>query len=484
VMWPVLYTDTSEAWKLPSRRQRLQIATAGVLAELALAAFATLLWNFLPDGPLRAGVFMLATSTWLVTLAINASPFTRFDGYYVLGDWWNVPNLHERSFALGRWWLRERLFGFDDPVPELFPPRLQRKLIVFALVAWVYRFVLFLSIALLVFHFFFRALGIVLMAVELGWFLGLPIWRELMVWWSRRSELRWNYRTVRSALLALALAAWLFIPWQGAVRAPAVLERAQAQVVYAPRAAEVAQLTVREGDVVHAGQRLVALRSPELDYQLKAAEEQAARRQWQLEQQPFNDELRTQGPALRMRWETAQQAVDGYRAEQQRLPLTAPFDGRVVDVNPALHQGGWLRGGEPVLSVIGATGVKGEAYVSESDLAHLRAGQHVRFVPRLLEAAALHCVVNGVDRLNLAALDEPYVASVYGGDIPSLLRHDGTLAPLESTFRVRFDHCDAAPGHAPASELPGRAEIYGRSRSLAGRFVRRLAALLRREVSF
>lgn len=484
VMWPVLYTDTSEAWKLPSRRQRLQIAMAGVLAELALAAFATLLWNFLPDGPLRAGVFMLATSTWLVTLAINASPFTRFDGYYVLGDWWNVPNLHERSFALGRWWLRERLFGLGDPAPELFPPRLQRKLIVFALAAWVYRFVLFLSIALLVFHFFFRALGIVLMAVELGWFLGLPIWRELAVWWSRRGELRWNRRTVRSALLALVLAAWLFMPWQGVVRAPAVLERAQAQVVYAPRAAEVAQLSVREGDVVRAGQTLVALRSSELDYQLKAAEEQAARSKWQLDQQPFNDELRALGPALRKRWETAQQAVDGYRAEQQRLALAAPFAGRVVDVNPALHQGGWLRGGEPVLGVIGATGVKGEAYVGESDLARLRAGQRVRFAPRLPEAAVLDCVVGGVDRLNLAALDEPYVASVYGGGIPSLLRRDGTLAPLESTFRVRFGQCTAAPGQAPASELPGQARIYGESRSLAGRFIRWLAALLRREVSF
>lgn len=484
VMWPVLYTDTSEAWKLPSRRQRLQIAMAGVLAELALAAFATLLWNFLPDGPLRAGVFMLATSTWLVTLAINASPFTRFDGYYVLGDWWNVPNLHERAFALGRWWLRERLFGFGDPAPELFPPRLQRKLIVFALAAWVYRFVLFLSIALLVFHFFFRALGIVLMAVELGWFLGLPIWRELAVWWRRRGELRWNRRTVRSALLALALAAWLFMPWQGVVRAPAVLERAQAQVVYAPRAAEVAQLGVREGDVVRAGQLLVALRSPELDYQLKAAEEQAARSKWQLDQQPFNDELRALGPALRKRWETAQQAVDGYRAERRRLALAAPFAGRVVDVNPELHQGGWLRGGEPVLGVIGATGVKGEAYVGESDLARLRAGQRVRFAPRLPEAAALGCVVGGVDRLNLAALDEPYVASVYGGGIPSLLRRDGTLAPLESTFRVRFGQCAAAPGQAPASELPGQARIYGESRSLAGRFVRWLAALLRREVSF
>lgn len=484
VMWPVLYTDTSEAWKLPSRRQRLHIGMAGVLAELALAAFATLLWNFLPDGPLRAGVFMLATSTWLLTLAINASPFTRFDGYYVLSDWWNVPNLHQRAFALGRWWLRERLFGFGDPAPELFPPRLRRKLIVFTMITWVYRFVLFLSIALLVFHFFFRALGIVMMGVELGWFLGLPIWRELVTWWHRRGDMHWNRHTARSVLLATALAVWLFVPWQSAVRVPAVLERAQAQVVYAPRAAEVIQLAVHEGDHVRAGQLLVALRSPELDYQLKVAQEQAAHWKWQLDQQPFNTDLQALGPALRKRWEAARQAVDGYRAEQRQLRLTAPFDGRVVDVDAALHAKGRLQGGEAVLGVIGGKGVKGEAYADEADLARVRAGQRLRFVPRRLEARPLHCVVGNVDRLNLAALDEPYVASVYGGAIASFRRQDGTLATVDSTFRVRFADCDQPLHQAADSEMSGQAVIYGQSRALAGRFVRWLAALLRREVSF
>ena len=86
VMWPVLYTDTNEAWKLRSRRERLHIGAAGMLAELALAAYATLFWSVMPDGPLRAGVFMLATSTWIDTLTQKLSHFTRFDGYFLLSD--------------------------------------------------------------------------------------------------------------------------------------------------------------------------------------------------------------------------------------------------------------------------------------------------------------------------------------------------------------------------------------------------------------
>ena len=71
VMWPVLYTDTSEAWKLPDRYKRLYIAAAGMHAELILAIVATFLWNFLPDGSFRQSVLLVATSTWILTLIIN-----------------------------------------------------------------------------------------------------------------------------------------------------------------------------------------------------------------------------------------------------------------------------------------------------------------------------------------------------------------------------------------------------------------------------
>ena len=76
--------------------------------------------------PLRAGVFLLATTTWLATLAVNASPFMRFDGYFLLADYLGLPNLHNRAFALARWRLRKALLGLDDPVPEHFPEARRR----------------------------------------------------------------------------------------------------------------------------------------------------------------------------------------------------------------------------------------------------------------------------------------------------------------------------------------------------------------------
>ncbi len=480
VMWPVLFTDTNEAWKLSSRRQRLHIGAAGMLAELALAAFATLLWNFLPDGPLRAGVFMLATSTWVLTLAINASPFTRFDGYFLLSDWLNMPNLHERSFAIGRWWLRERLFGFGDPAPEELPPARQRFIVGFALVTWVYRFMLFLSIALLVFHVFFQALGVVLMCVEIGWFLVLPIARELGAWWQRRGELRWHHPTIRSATVLAALLLVLCAPWQSEVRVPAVLGLAQAQRVYVPQPARADAIDVRVGQEVAAGAVLARLSSPELSYQLRRAQTLVEELSWQVRQQPFDDELRAQGPALIKQLNIARAAVAAYAEQIERLTIRAPFPARVAEMNPDVQVGTILSRGEELFQLTGDGDVRGDAFIGQEDVARIRLGEAVDFVGDVPELPAAKCRISAVDPVNLTELDTPYVASVYGGKIATVAQANHSLRPLEPVYRVRFDHCDS--GIKLQRELAGAAVIKGSRQSLLGSSVRNLMALARREI--
>lgn len=482
VMWPVLYTDTNEAWKLRSRRERLHIGAAGMLAELTLAAFATLLWSFLPDGPVRSGVFMLATSTWVMTLAINASPFTRFDGYFLLSDWLNMPNLHERSFALGRWWLRERLFGFGDAPPEHLSPARQRGILLLAFATWLYRFVLFLSIALLVFHLFFRALGLLLMCVEIGWFIVLPISRELKVWWQRRRDVGWNHATVRTLAVTVAGVLILVVPWQSTIRAAAVLGDAQAQRIYTPQQGQLDRLSVREGQMVQAGDVLAELHSPLLRYRLQRALEQQKMLELQVRQQPFDKDLRAMGPALGKQLATAREVVKGLRAQIAHLTLRAPFSGQVVDINPSVHQGAWLGRSTPLLQLVAPGKVKGKAYVGESDVSNVHVGQKARFVAGLAEAAALNCVVDAVDRVNLSSLDEPYVSSVYGGPVPSVKSGGGRLVPLDPLFRVRFSACDKQP--VLAEERPGALMIDADRSSLWNRGVRWIGALARREAGF
>ncbi|HZB53080.1 MAG TPA: site-2 protease family protein, partial [Reyranella sp.] len=228
VMWPVLWTDTTDAWRLTDRRQRLVIDSSGMAAEIIIAAAASIAWAVLPDGPTRSAMFVLSSSTWVLTLFVNLSPLMRFDGYYILSDLLDFPNLQERGFAYTRWLMREVLFRPNVAPPETLSRPLARLIVVYSFATWIYRFFLFVGIAVLVYHLAFKILGIVLMAIELWYFVMRPIVRELRAWARLPTVKRPGRHTLATlAVFGLLLLAVL-VPWRGRIDAPALL-RAERQ---------------------------------------------------------------------------------------------------------------------------------------------------------------------------------------------------------------------------------------------------------------
>ena len=97
-------------------------------------------------------MFVLSSSTWVLTLFVNLSPLMRFDGYYILSDLLDFPNLQERGFAYARWLMREVLFRPNVAPPETLSRPLARLIVVYSFATWIYRFFLFVGIAVLVYH--------------------------------------------------------------------------------------------------------------------------------------------------------------------------------------------------------------------------------------------------------------------------------------------------------------------------------------------
>jgi len=260
VMFPVLYTDTTDSWKLRSRRERLIVSGAGVGVELIVAVLATLAWVFLPDGPLRSAAFFAATTSWVLSLAVNLNPLIRFDGYHFLSDAIGVQNLQARSFAFGRWALRELLFDLGETVPEETTRARRRGLTLFAWACWIYRFFLFLAIALLVYTFFFKALGVVLFVIEILWFIVMPIFSELKQWWTRREPILASSRTRWLAAGFTCGLAVLLVPLQWTVRIPAILEVAEQVALYTQGPGVITGVNIHEGQIVKAGEVLFTIR--------------------------------------------------------------------------------------------------------------------------------------------------------------------------------------------------------------------------------
>jgi putative peptide zinc metalloprotease protein len=231
---------------------------------------------------------------------------------------------------------------------------------------------------------------------------------------------------------------------------------------------------------VRAGEVLAVLASPDLEHKLRQAEAEEALLRWEVEQQAFEDRLREQGVALRRHWDAARQTVAGLISQIGQLTIRAPFDGTVETVEDGLSAGTWLPRGERLFDVVGPIGIKGEAFVGESDVSRIAAGHAVTFVASFPEMSALRCRVTAVDRVNVTTLDEPSIASPYGGPVPAELQ-PGTrqLVPLRATYRVRLAQC-AGPAIL-ARQVVGTATIGDTRESFAWRGVRALLALVERE---
>lgn len=479
VMTPMLFTDTNEVWKLTSRRQRLAVGAAGVLAELILALAAFWAWLLLPDGPWRGAAFMLATTTLLMTIALNASPFMRFDGYFFLSDLLGIPNLHARSFAFGRWWLRERLFGLKDPPPEPTSRGRRRFLIGFAYAVWAYRFSVFIGIALLVYHYFFKALGIFLFGIEIGWFVLLPFYREGADWWKMRDRITLNFALFTTLLLVAGFIALLVVPWQGDVAAPGVLLPAREQQVSAPRGGMLLQ-TADDGTAkVRRGELLAKLQVPELEAQIKKAGTSAAISAWQANRQSFDPQLLSQGMVPQRRYEVDRSEQAGLEGERNRLTLRAPFDGTIVARNDEIGSGVWVSAKEPLYLLADTAGNRIDSYVGERDLKRLQPGARARFLPDASEFGPVSCTVADIDRVNVPEIDDPMLASSSGGPLPTRPDARGAQIPQTPVFRVRLDNC--APHTVPLVPLRGVVHIEAQKQSLLGEITRNAAALLVRE---
>lgn len=490
VLFPVLYTDTSAAWRLPERRRRLAIGAAGMAVECGLAAYSLLAWSFLPDGALRSAVFVWATTTWVLTLLINLSPFMRFDGYYLLADYLDVPNLQDRAFALARHWLREMLFDLREPPPERWSPNMRRILILYAIATWAYRFVLFLGIALVVYYMFFKVLGIFLFAVEIWWFILRPVMREIGEWLKRSRGRRMNARTLLTLSLAGLVVAVLFVPWRTSVQAPAILAAQSRVRLYTQVPGRVERVLVSVGDKVVRDQPLVEIDSPDIAYRLAQARRQVASVSAQLQAAAQNAaagaaEFRSKAQLLTGELERARAELAAVQAEEARLVIRSTIAGTVVEMAEPLGSGEWMKANELVAIVADLTASTIEAYVYEADLDRIRQDAPAVFVPANVAAPRVEASVSFIDNTATRALSDPELASVNGG--PIAIRESyaqdqsQTLVPELPVYRVLLS---PSGNDTPDHTRTGTAIIEGSAASLAGQIWRKVVSVLIRESGF
>ena len=480
VMFPMAYTDTNEAWTVKDRWKRFEISSAGIKTELMIASWATFLWAMLPDGSIRSALFFLATVSWIISVALNASPFMRFDGYFILSDMLDFPNLHGRSFALARWKMREWLFALNEPAPEVFEPWKERALVAFAFATWLYRLVLFIGIALLIYFMFTKMLGIFLFVIESYWFILAPVRSEWLQWWERREAIRKSTRARLVGALFVGFFALFILPMPTRIVTSGILQPGEVWSVVAPGPSKLMSMNVKDGTLVTQGQSLLTLEPPDVLADVKVTAARLERLDWQAQSASQVELLSAPMALSNSQFKGA--AAEAMRARQnlERYQPKAPFTGIYRHANPDTLPGQWIAKNEAIGVIVSPDPWKIETWVDEHERKRLSVGDVATFYASSLSRPVRALVID-IDGDATRELPDGMLAAPYGG--PILVRQQqGRWLPERAMYRVILSP-DRERILPTGQVLRGELSMRGDWESIAGRYFKSAISTLLREVT-
>ena len=480
VFFPFLYTDTSDAWRLRDHKDRLLINFAGILTELHLALISTFLWAVLPDGGLKSIAFFIATTSWISSLAINVSPFMRFDGYYVFSDWLQAENLQPRSFALARWQLREILFGFNHKPPEDLNPSRRWTFILYAWLTWMYRFFIFLGIAFLVYHLAFKVLGIILFVIEIYWFILRPILSEIKNWYNLKSQIRTNKQTIRLYSILLFLFIILFMPWKSSLKIPAVYVSDNYSKIYSPYPAKIKEIFVDKNQVVKKGQKLIELSSPELDLEISKVRRKIKLTKTKINRISKLSNNLDQYMILQQRLISLKDELDGLSRIKSKLLLKSPVDGKIKNFSN-LSNNQWVSNLEPLVGVIKSGPGNVIGYLKEKEIKRFKTNEKAVFIPFDGEHQKIKLISKNLDRSAISILPYLSLSSQYDGPIATrtFVSEEYENRPVKAHYQVTFQIINR--DNKIELEVPGYVHVDGYRYSPIFDFFRSFISVIVRE---
>ncbi|MCG8648609.1 MAG: site-2 protease family protein [Pirellulales bacterium] len=421
---PLAYVDVTDAWKLRSRWQRVQIALAGVYLELMVASIAAWAWWLFPPAGiaqhLAAQFFLIAGPA---TLLVNANPLLRLDGYYVLSDISEIPNLrmHGRR-QLGanfEWWL------FRIPRPESLLSGWRKRLASWHAAGSVVFQFFWMSGLIIAVSLWARGLGVMLgIAAALLWGV-FPLLRWVYkIWTADPANERWGLnrkrrRLISYALLLIMVGHYLCTASSPlARRVPVVVQFRDEQIARAASDAFVQDVFVFRGQRVERGAPLLVLDDPDLrlkrdqkadDLELASMRAVQFRRQGELARAASETE---KAESLRRQLAELDQRLSG-------LHVVAKRAGVVVGAKLDRLQGSFVSSGEELLRVSDPQEKELLAAVSESDMQAYQEAAHRRLpaTVRLRGGIQLTAIPEPLRPQFRCCLPHPALAATVGGPL-------------------------------------------------------------------
>lgn len=437
ILTPILYSNVTDAWKIQSHKKRALISSGGVLTEFILAIIAINLWPFMQDGILKSIVFFLGTVNVGITLTINLNPFMRFDGYYLLSDLWNIANLQPRAFALTSWHMKKVLFGIKEQSPDVLTDKKRNRVIIYGYLTMVYRFFLFIGIAVLIYYMMPKAIGVLLFIIEIGVFIGKPILREIQSWIKIRDKITLNKNTLFTVLLFCGGIVWFVYPFDRIINIPAVFHNKTYFAIFPPKESRIKKVAVFNQQYVTKGQILFELENKQLETSLHKIEIEIEN----LERRFFNYISSSESPEIanvaKKDLLAKKAEYKGKLEEFKSLTIRSPMHGKIIDIPDIVKVDTFINSKQPMGTVISENETQITAYASEDEIDSIKNGMEGDFYAESINLKIPTKIIL-IDKRPIDKLDMPYMASIYNGQIPAKKNEKGDIIPQKNFFRVKM----------------------------------------------
>lgn len=496
VFSPTLYCDVTDSWMLPSKWQRIAIASAGIYVEIFLSSISLFTWWYTQNGLLHHLALNVFFVTTVSTVIFNMNPLMRFDGYYVLSDLLEIPNLQQRASRTVLSAVGWNCFGIE-PRPDPFEAeRGKWSVIAFAFASGLYRCFVMVGIGIFLYSvlkpYRLQNLGILLSTFSISMMVG-QFWFQVirMVRAPHPKPLSRPRMAVTTVIIGLAIFAIAQIPVPVYIQAAVMIQPHDVKHIYTKTPGLLTEINVRSGDTIHEDDILATLTNAELDDQvrqlnLEISIQELRRRTAGAQSDPAEKRLAEKALATRL------DHLQELRQQIARLVLKSPIAGIVVSAEriPEPKQavddhslGNWH--GDPLenrnigaliqpnthlCSIAPDDRLEAVLYIDQVDRNDLQAGQNIRIKFDHLPDQVYEGTIE-----NLSAQAVAYVPSVLsnktGGPLPTVTEEGGRerLTGVAWKAIVLLDR----DSELFVSGLRGRGRVVVSSRSVGSWLYRR-----------
>jgi putative peptide zinc metalloprotease protein len=441
VLVPVPHVDATASWAFRDKRKRVLVSAAGIMAELFVAALAFFVWLNVEPGGVKDTVFNIALIASLSTVLFNANPLLRFDGYYMLQDYIEIPNLATRSSRYYLYLIQRYLFGMEQATS---PQTAEGEHLWFAFygpIALIYRLMVMVAIGIFLIQ-EYMIIGIALAAWAISVQVVMPIIRGIMfvIHGPALAEARARATAVSVVVVTLMVMVLGFLPLPLTTRADGVVWVPDQARVFAETEGFIEKLLVSSGDQVESGDVLVEMRNPILQARLavlEARRNELLARRWS---EQHNEQVKAQISASEM--QTIEYEFESLREQAEGLVVKSHVSGTVVLLAESGLDGIYLSQGQLLGYVSKKDRLIVRAVVSQSDIGLLRRNVD-RVEVRLAENRSHRIDARIIRETPAASLELPSAAlGTMGGGyiaVDSQARDGDTRKALEKYFQIDLE---------------------------------------------